>query len=259
MERNFTFTLKEVLKHEGGWADHPKDPGGATMRGVTLANFRRFVKPNATKDDLRKITDAQLQSVYKQHYWNAVRASELPDGLDYAVFDYAVNSGPAQAIKHLQRAIGVNEDGKIGPQTLKAIGAHTVKDVINSLSDIRMKFLKSIKNKKTGELLFTTFGKGWTSRVEGVRKASLTMSSKVKPESKNTVALLGAAGASSLDLVTVSTEVVSNIEKQQDAFSSGSTVRTIIGLIVLSGALLALYARWDEAGRPKFWKSNGQG
>lgn len=106
MDRNFQRALSLVLKSEGGWSDHPKDPGGATMKGVTLANFRRYVQSDATKDDLRKITDDQVATVYRRFYWDAVAGAELPDGIDYATFDYAVNSGPGRAAKALQAVAG---------------------------------------------------------------------------------------------------------------------------------------------------------
>src|SRR5689334_14072984 len=123
MDRNFQRAFSLVLKHEGGWADNPADPGGPTMKGVTLATFRKYVKPGATKDDLRKITDAQLAMVYRRHYWDVVAGAELPDGVDYAVFDFAVNSGPRRAATYLQAVVGAAQDGKIGPETLKATRA----------------------------------------------------------------------------------------------------------------------------------------
>ncbi|WAX93607.1 hypothetical protein N7E70_018190 [Aminobacter sp. NyZ550] len=168
MDRNFPRALSLVLKHEGGWSDHPADPGGATMKGVTLANFRRYVKPDATKDDLRKITDAQLATVYRRYYWDAVHGAELPDGIDYAVFDFAVNSGPGRAAKYLQGVVGVVQDGRIGPATLAATRAMMRATVINDLCDKRMKFLRSLKT-------WPTFGRGWTSRVSGVRSEALKM------------------------------------------------------------------------------------
>jgi lysozyme family protein len=168
MDRNFTRALSLVLKHEGGWSDHPADPGGATMKGVTLANFRRYVEPNATKDDLRRITDAQVASVYRRFYWDAVHGAELPDGVDYAVFDFAVNSGPGRAIKYLQGVVGVVQDGRIGPATLAAVRAKPHAAVIHDLCDRRMAFLRGLKT-------FVTFGKGWSSRVAGVRSEALKM------------------------------------------------------------------------------------
>lgn len=102
MDRNFARALALVLKSEGLWSDNPADPGGATMKGVTLANFRRYVKADATKDDLRHITDAQVATVYRRFYWDAVAGAELPNGIDYAVFDFAVNYGPSRVAKYLQ-------------------------------------------------------------------------------------------------------------------------------------------------------------
>lgn len=170
MDRNFQRALSLVLKHEGGWSDHPADPGGATMKGVTLANFRRYVEPKATKDDLRKITDAQVAAVYRRFYWDAVHGAELPDGVDYAVFDFAVNSGPARAAKYLQAVVGVVEDGRIGPATLKAVRAKMHATIIHELCDKRVAFLQRLK-------AWPTFKNGWTARVKDVRSAALQMAS----------------------------------------------------------------------------------
>jgi|GEM_PF-530092 len=178
MDRNFAKSLSLVLAHEGEWSDHPKDPGGATMKGVTLATFRSFVKPNATKEDLRKITAEQIATVYRRHYWDATLGAKLPDGVDYAVLDFAVSSGPARAAKHLQAVVGVAEDGKIGPATLSAIAAMPAHRIINDLCDRRLKFLKGIKK---GEQ-WKVFGKGWNRRVEGVRAEALVMAAQPTPE-----------------------------------------------------------------------------
>ncbi|MEZ5781804.1 MAG: glycoside hydrolase family 108 protein [Rhizobiaceae bacterium] len=171
MDRNFQRALKLALKHEGGWSDHPKDPGGATMKGVTLTNFRRYVKPGATKEDLRKITDEQLATVYRRYYWDAVAGAELPGGIDYAVFDFAVNSGPARAAKYLQGVVGAKVDGKIGPATLAAARKLMRPTVINDLCDKRMEFLRKLKT-------WPTFKNGWTSRVAGVRAEALKMAAE---------------------------------------------------------------------------------
>jgi lysozyme family protein len=162
MNRNFQRALALVLKHEGGYVDHPKDPGGATNKGVTIATFRRYVKKDGTKDDLRRISDADVARIYKRHYWDAVRGDDLPDGLDYAVFDFAVNSGTGRAPKYLQRVLGVAQDGVIGPATIKAAHDANVPFAIDRLCDDRMAFLRGLST-------FSTFGRGWTSRVSGVR------------------------------------------------------------------------------------------
>ena len=163
---NFAESLKLVLKHEGGWSDHPSDPGGATMKGVTLANFRRFVKPDATKADLRRITDAQIAVVYRRHYWDVVLGAELPSGVDYAVFDFAVNSGPSRSIKYLQRIVGVPQDGKIGPVTLKAVRARKPELLAAQLCDARLAFVKALRT-------WPVFGAGWGLRISEVRAKSV--------------------------------------------------------------------------------------
>jgi lysozyme family protein len=175
MDRNFSRALSLVLKHEGGWADHPKDPGGATMRGVTLANFRRYVKADATKADLRAITDAQLSTVYRRYYWDAVSGAELPDGVDFAVFDFAVNSGPSRAAKYMQKILGVKQDGLVGPATIAAARKMLPGTLIHRLCDERMAFLKRLKT-------WPTFGKGWSSRVSAVRSDALAISARPTPE-----------------------------------------------------------------------------
>jgi lysozyme family protein len=180
MDRNFKRSLQLVLKREGSWSDHPKDPGGATMKGVTLANFRNFVKPGATKDDLRKITDEQVATVYRRFYWDKVAGAELPDGVDYAVFDFAVNSGPDRAVKYLQAIVGVPQDGKIGPATIKATRSRMHAGVINLYCDKRPAFLKGLKT-------WPTFGKGWAARVKSTRIDALDMSTRPTPENPTVI------------------------------------------------------------------------
>jgi lysozyme family protein len=168
MDRNFARALALVLKSEGGWSDNPADPGGATMRGVTLANFRRYVKADATKADLKKITDDQIATVYRRFYWDAVAGAQLPGGVDYAVFDFAVNSGPDRAAKFLQGVVGAKIDGKIGPDTLTKVKAMLRATVIDDVCDRRMAFLKKLPTWKT-------FGRGWTDRVHSVRADAIKM------------------------------------------------------------------------------------
>lgn len=173
MDRNFARALPLVLMHEGGFVNHPKDPGGATNKGVTIATFRAYVKPNGTVEDLKNITDEQVATVYYRHYWAAVNAQALPSGVDYAVFDFAVNSGPARAAKYLQAILGVEQDGRVGPKTIAAAQAKDARAVINGLCDARLAFLKRITS--GGKLLWNTFGKGWDRRVSRVRSDALLM------------------------------------------------------------------------------------
>lgn len=140
---NFSLCLKETLAHEGGWADNPKDPGGATMKGVTLATFRKWV-PKATKNDLRNITDEMLRKIYRADYWDKVKGDNLASGVDLAAFDYAVNSGPGTAWKQLNKVLG-------GPdhETVKRLCAR------------RLSSYQTFKHWKE-------FGKGWTRRIAAI-------------------------------------------------------------------------------------------
>ncbi|RUV82875.1 hypothetical protein EOA75_29950 [Mesorhizobium sp. M1A.F.Ca.IN.022.07.1.1] len=176
MDRNFARSLALVLKSEGGWSDNAADPGGATMKGVTLVNFRRYVKADATKADLKKITDEQVATVYRRFYWDAIAGAELPDGVDYAVFDFAVNSGPGRAAKYLQAAcgVGVVQDGRIGPATLAAVRAKPAGVLVDTICDARLKFLERLPT-------WPTFGKGWQRRVVAVRIQAMLMTAPAAP------------------------------------------------------------------------------
>ena len=158
-----------ILKHEGGYVNHPDDPGGATNKGITISTFRRYIKPNGTIDDLKALTTAQATVVYKRQYWDAVNADLLPAGVDYTVADFAVNSGPGRAAKVLQAVVGAKQDGKIGPATIAATRAMTPKDVIRQVNARRLAFMKSIR----GGSLWKTFGRGWQRRVDEVLAQSL--------------------------------------------------------------------------------------
>lgn len=158
MKQNFEASLAHVLKHEGGWADHPADPGGATMKGVTLKTYSDWLGRQATKDELRAIPAEHLRTIYKARFWDAVRGDELPSGVDYVVFDMAVNSGPGRAARMLQAAVGATPDGSIGPKTLAAVNAQDPATLIATFQRNRQHFLEALPT-------FGTFGKGWTRRV----------------------------------------------------------------------------------------------
>ena len=168
MRSNFEAALSATLKHEGGWADNPKDPGGATMKGVTLATFRRLVKPDATKADLRAINAEQVAVVYRKGFWSQIMADELPAGVDFALFDYAVNSGPSRAVKAMQALVGAKADGVVGPKTLKAVDETDEADLIMELCAQRLAFVKRLKT-------WPTFGRGWEKRIAAVRALALEM------------------------------------------------------------------------------------
>ena len=168
MDASFQRSLSLVLADEGGFVDDPRDNGGATNHGVTLATYRALMKPGATVADLRHISQAELATIYRDHFWNAVDADALPAGVDYAVFDYAVNSGPDRAAKALQSVVGAAQDGKIGPKTLAAVARKPPAATITLICNSRLVFLETLPN-------WDHFGKGWSARVARVQAAALKM------------------------------------------------------------------------------------
>ena len=166
MKENFDKSLALILKHEGLYVDHPQDPGGATMKGITLATFTDFKGRAMSKEELRAISDADVRAIYKSRYWDAVRADELKPGVDLLAFDMAVNKGVGRAARLMQRAAGVAEDGALGPKSMAAINALDAADFIAKVSEARRDFYKSLKT-------FPTFGKGWLRRVDETEKEAL--------------------------------------------------------------------------------------
>lgn len=170
-DERFDRCLKAVLKHEGGYVDHPRDPGGATNLGITLGTAKAYRLDldgdgDVDKNDVRLLTPKTAAPVYKDGYWLKCACDKLPAGVDYMVFDLAVNSGTNRAIRYLQRAVGAVEDGKIGPKTLRAVEVLEEAAVIRRMFAIRETFYRSLST-------FDTFGKGWMRRLNDVRDTAL--------------------------------------------------------------------------------------
>ena len=171
--KNFDVALQHVLKSEGGFANHPKDPGGMTNLGVTAQTWSEWVGHFPSEKEMRELTPEKVAPLYKRKFWDKVKGDDLPSGVDYVVFDIAVNSGSGRAAKMLQSCVGVTPDGGIGPKTLAAVltGTSTsdkTKELINQICDKRLEFWKSLST-------FDTFGKGWTNRGNHVREEALQM------------------------------------------------------------------------------------
>jgi lysozyme family protein len=180
--RRFAACLDEVLRQEGGYADNPVDPGGATNMGITrrtLAGWRG-VSPwwSLPKTEVRALGRPEAAAVYRSLYWDRCNADALPAGLDLGLFDYAVNSGPDRAIKALQGELKVVADGFVGPLTLNAlktrIGLVGVAGLITALCDGRLSFLQRLA-------ISATFGAGWSRRVAEIRAAALAMAGVAAP------------------------------------------------------------------------------
>ncbi len=166
---NFPQSLSYVLENEGGYVNHPADPGGATNKGVTQAVYDDWrANRGLVRQSVRLITEPEVSAIYRKQYWDAVSGDKLPSGLDYAVFDFAVNSGVNRAGRYLQKCLGFStQDGKIGPQTLGAINDPVA--LINALCARRRAFLQQLPT-------FGHFGKGWMRRVDQVEARAKGMS-----------------------------------------------------------------------------------
>jgi lysozyme family protein len=157
---NFDQAFHKLLGHEGGYVDHPSDPGGATNWGITQAVARK----NGYTGHMRDFPAENAKVIYWRQYWVPIKADELPPFIRYAVFDGAVNSGNVQSVKWLQRAIGVNDDGYVGPQTITFARAAAPDFVLRRMLSERLKFMTDLKT-------WQVFGRGWARRVAELLQA----------------------------------------------------------------------------------------
>jgi lysozyme family protein len=168
MKENFDKCLEMLLSHEGGFVNHPEDPGGITNLGVTKKVYDEWTGRESTEQEMRDLTPDDVAPIYKKNYWDRVKGDSLPSGLDWACFDWAVNSGSGRPAKAVQRAVGATQDGAIGPQTLGLIMEKDPEEIINYVYGVRQDFYKSLKT-------FETFGRGWTRRNKETLHQALEM------------------------------------------------------------------------------------
>lgn len=165
---NFSRALAAVLKHEGGYADHPSDPGGATNLGITRTTLVRWRGRSVSKAEVRALTRVEAALIYRALYWDEIAGDELPPGIDFAVFDYCVNSGPGRAARTLQSVVGVRTDGRIGKATLAVASLRNPEDLIRAYCRKRLSFLERLRT-------FAVFGRGWRRRVHETQALALQM------------------------------------------------------------------------------------
>lgn len=151
---NFDAAFDRLLGHEGGYSNHPSDPGGETMWGITARVARAQGYTGAMRDMPRDVA----KSIYRKMYWGACRCDELPEPAAFLVFDAAVNSGVRQAVMWLQAAVGTTQDGVIGPATLAATASVNPLVLGTKLCSLRLDFMTSLPT-------WAQFGKGWTRRI----------------------------------------------------------------------------------------------
>ena len=164
MKDNLDECLKMLLHHEGGYINHPSDPGGETNLGVTKKVYQEW---GGTKD-MKDLTVEDVAPRYKKEYWDRCKCDDLESGVDWVVFDWAVNSGTGRSAKAIQKICGAAQDGAIGPKTLALINTQNTEYVIEEFGKIRQDFYESLKT-------FDTFGKGWTRRNKETTEKALEM------------------------------------------------------------------------------------
>lgn len=183
---SFQTALAHVFAQEGGYVDHPNDPGGATKYGITRRTLARYrnVRPanKLPKSAVRHLRKSEATKIYYRQYWHPIQGQKLPAGLAFCLFDFAVNSGPARAIKTLQALVRVPQDGRMGPVTLAGINAainlRSESHLIGQISNQRLQFLQRLRHYKV-------FGRGWRRRVENTRQQALKIAEHQSISSKN--------------------------------------------------------------------------
>ena len=163
MEKNYKKCLETILHHEGGYVNHPDDPGGETNLGVTKRVYEEWcMSQDFIVKDMKDLEVSDVAPIYKKNYWDRVKGDELPSGLDLCVFDFGVNAGTGRAAKYLQTMVGATADGAIGPATLRAVHAYVqiegLEQAIAEYQHKRQGYYEGLKH-------FATFGRGWTRRV----------------------------------------------------------------------------------------------
>ena len=231
--------LRRLLVHEGGYTNHPSDPGGPTNFGITIVDYRKYVKPGATAADVRAMRLDEAKTIYRSKYWNALRCDELPAGLDYAAFDYGVNSGTGRAAKVLQRVVGFADDGRITDALVAAIRKRDVADLVRRLCDERLAFLKRLKT-------WPVFGAGWGRRVAEVRAAALRMAAQ-QTTSAPTLGASPGKGAVPVETGKQKTAAggiaAGGAAAAQQAHQAGARPLVIVAIVAIA-AVLAVASWW---------------
>jgi lysozyme family protein len=243
--------LRRLLAHEGGYSNHPADPGGPTNFGITIADFRKYVKPGASAADLKAMSLAEAKAIYRAKYWNALRCDDLPAGVDYAVFDYGVNSGVARAAKVLRRIVGAGGDAaSVDAVAVALVRGRDARQLVVALCEERLAFLKRLKT-------WPVFGRGWSRRVAEVKTAALAMAAAetgATPISPHpTVAARAGKGVVPFNTTaqrgTIGGVVTTGGAAAQQAHQAGASP-TLVAVIVFATLALAIAAwlfwRWRQ-------------
>ena len=162
MQSNWDKSFRLLLQSEGGFSNLSQDPGGMTNLGVTKSTWENWIGRGSDEAEMRSLTPQKVEPLYKKKYWDAVRGDELPAGLDYLMFDFAVNAGVGRSIKTLQSCLGVSADGGFGPITIAAVKSVEPLELIKRFTYAKEEFYRSLPT-------FEVFGEGWLNRLADVQ------------------------------------------------------------------------------------------
>ena len=168
MTGNFKQCLALVLKSEGGFVNHPSDPGGMTNLGVTKRVWEEYTGHEADEKIMRGLTPEKVAPLYEQRYWRPCYGEVLPRGLDFLCFSFGINAGCGRSVKLLQQSLGVVSDGIIGPRVMQNIRESNVTDIIKVFSESRREYYRTLKQ-------FPIFGRGWIARTDKEEQEGLQM------------------------------------------------------------------------------------
>jgi len=171
MKSNFEASFTKVMQSEGGYVNDPADHGGETNLGVTIGAWGAYLGRAIQPGEMKALTLVTVKPFYKQMYWDKVKGDDLPVGVDYAVFDFAVNAGVSRAARFLQRAVGAVDDGVIGSGTLGKVAAANPQKILDNFADQKQRFYNVLATSPTQQ----KFLKGWLARVDQVQTAAESM------------------------------------------------------------------------------------
>jgi len=172
MNANFDMSFDRVIQSEGGYVWDRDDAGGETNLGVTIGAWGAYLGRAIQPGEMVKLTKSDVKPFYKAMYWDKVKGDDLPAGVDYAIFDFAVNAGTGRAAKFLQRAVGAVDDGVIGSGTLGLVAKADPTKLLNNFADQKQRFYNGLATTNPTQQKFL---KGWLARVDHVQTAATSM------------------------------------------------------------------------------------
>lgn len=236
--------LRCLLAHEGGYTNHPSDHGGPTNFGITIVDYRKYVKPDAVAADVRAMKLDDAKAIYRAKYWDAQRCNDLPIGVDYAVFDYGVNSGIGRSGKVLRRVLKLPDNTSVvNDAVIAAARRADAKALVTAICDERLRFLQSLKT-------WPVFGGGWGRRVSEVKSISLAMaagapSPDLRPSSASGRAVVPVAKGAQQSLA--GTIAVAGAAGAQQAYQSSLGPLVIAAILIATLAAVGwLFWRWRQ-------------